>query len=733
MRRLIARSSVALCAVSLCLWVAPVHAQRADSPSTVTIGEESAVIDLTNLVEGEDTTNADTADNAAKTQQDNSSDLAADTISASDIASEPQDETGINDETVIDEILAEIDEDSLVADNSQDAVEDDAQNIIEENNDEEAASFDEDTEPKDLTSLSDVQPEEAAESDTEAPIILNVEPRSEAGDNAEVSAVAPVVEGITENTGVVQPSARIGRKTLSNIGLVSIGLDDTNPSGKQLNSLIWQGSKADNIVALMSEAPAYGPSAEMNRLVLSALLRQAVPPQGAAQMADEMVHARLSWLAEAGRSDALAQLIRKLPGDDTWQDWQRWLVEYDLLTRNDADACRQVALAVGETLDPFWHQAQVVCQILSGDNLQAGFTADVVQASGLADDQFMQLVNLFLGRIDTANLDDTALTPLHLILMDAAHLDISQTQLSQLPVSLLQARSALRYLQRDAQLSMSYQALELGLADLETTAELLRSLYDSNESIIQAAARIGAEDETLNGLVRSNLYIQLAGSFARGRDVAEFDTLISEALRFEAALGGTELLMPLYAELIANRLKTEALPQIGADIAADFAIWQALAKPEDALPAAALAANPEAEAYRRLLEMGDDSWSAEVIEAAGGWDWLPLIEARGATQPDLDYQTLTMGLGNLPETASMPVHPFHMLALEKAAAEAGMGEVILRAAKALAGHDLAQIRSADLAQILTILSNVGLEDSAKIIAEESLRARMMDAYFAEKP
>lgn len=59
-----------------------------------------------------------------------------------------------------------------------------------------------------------------------------------------------------------------------------------------------------------------------------------------------------------------------------------------------------------------------------------------------------------------------------------------------------------------------------------------------------------------------------------------------------------------------------------------------------------------------------------------------------------------------------------------------MGEVILLAARALASHDLAHIRSSDLAQILAIMSEAGLADSAKLIADEALRARMMDRYFA---
>ena len=166
--------------------------------------------------------------------------------------------------------------------------------------------------------------------------------------------------------------------------------------------------------------------------------------------------------------------------------------------------------------------------------------------------------------------------------------------MSQLPVSLLQARTALRYLQRDAQLSVGLQALELGLTDLETTAELLRSQYVPEQSIIQAAARIGVEDDSLNGLVRSNLYVQLSGSFARGRDVADFDTLISEALRFEVNLGGDVLLMPLYSELITRRLNAAELPAVSDQTASDFAIWQALASPKEPLSPIVMSANPAA-------------------------------------------------------------------------------------------------------------------------------------------
>ena len=710
--------------------MSPVAAQTVQELDNGSVATE-AVIDLTNLVPSSEGKDADAA------ISDEPLATAAETIS------------------VIDEILAEIDDDAVI---TGDISETEAESVAEAAN---PASPNLDANVSSEVGASDTSiPETDAPSQTDTPAttVLSEDNSLESGESStEMSLDASAPEQAEEQTAqqteeqseeqtaqqpteqasneiqsapAVQPAARVGRRELSNIGLVSIGLEDANVAGKQLNSLIWQGSEAQDILALMAQTPAYGPSAEMNKLLLSALLRQAVPPRGAAQMADEMVDARLSWLADAGQSDALAQLIRKLPGDEAWQTWQHWLVEYDLFTGQDEEACRQVELAVGSTLEPFWHQAQVVCQILSGDNLLAGFTADVVQASGLADPQFIQLVDLFLGRRDTVELDDTALTPLHLVLMDAAHLDISQAQLSALPASLLQARVSLRYLQRDAQLSVGFQALALGLSDLDEMAGLLRSQYESDQSIIQAASRIGAEDSSLNGLVRSNLYTQLSGALGSNAGTDDFDTLIAEALRFEAALGQAELLMPLYAEMIEQRMAAESMAPLSDGLLADFAVWVAIANPDSQLDSILAVTNPIADEYRALLALSEDRWTVDSLNKAQGWDWLPLLSARGLSMPDVSVQTISTGLELLPSSENQQVHPVHLLALQQAVADKKIGEAVLLAAKALEGQRLEQIRSTDLGQILTALKDVGLEDSARRIAGEALRARMLASHFA---
>ena len=720
--------------LALCMLAMPAFAQTEPSGENDGASIETT-IDLTKLVPL-----AEPADNASL--------LVSEDKAAEQTAGQNQQTAGTD--TVIDEIVAELDETQPEQPGlnqggaSDDIASNDAGNSgkntgqsSQADSDADATIFgqiktsDNDTsnlvsneEAVDLTELANTAP--AIDEDNQSQTALETDDNVSASTGEAEDNTGPETVETVANT---QPTARIGRRELSNIGLVSIGLADPNPTGQQLNSLIWQESDADDIAELVTITPAYGPSAEMNRLLLSALLRQAVPPQGAAKIADSMVDARLSWLAEAGQSDALAQLIRKLPDDEAWKEWRRWLVEYDLLTSNDAEACRQVELAVGDTLEPFWHQAQVVCQILLGDNLLAGFTADIVQASGLADPEFSQLVDVLLGRRDEVDLDDSALKPLHLVMMDAAHLEISQTQLAALPASLLQTRMSLRYVQRDAQLSSGFQSLAMGLSTRDQMTGLLRALYQPEQSIIQAAAGIGAEDSALNSLVRSNLYAQLSGALNSGTDNNDFDMLLAEAIRFEVELGQADLLMPLYASMMAQRLAAENLPEVDVELRSDFAVWSAIAAPDQPLDSVLLAAYPDADHYRALLGTSLENWTVDMLANIDGWDWLPLLQARGIQAPEIDYSSVVTGLEPLRISGGEQIHPLHIGALQQAASEQKVGEAILLAANALKGHRLEQIRATDLAQILAIFSSMGLDESARRIAGEALQARMLSGYF----
>ena len=71
-----------------------------------------------------------------------------------------------------------------------------------------------------------------------------------------------------------------------------------------------------------------------------------------------------------------------------------------------------------------------------------------------------------------------------------------------------------------------------------------------------------------------------------------------------------------------------------------------------------------------------------------------------------------------------------LIAIQAAADRKQVGEVILLAAQALDGIDLALVDSRDLAHILQLLHDVGLGESAQHIAAEAAKARMLSTYFA---
>ena len=107
--------------------------------------------------------------------------------------------------------------------------------------------------------------------------------------------------------------AKIGRRKISDVGLAAIGVGELNSDNGNLNSLIWRGTSADKTVFLLERASVASRSVALTRLAYRAVARQTVPPSGANLVAADLVLARLSFLANGGRSGDLALLAEQLP------------------------------------------------------------------------------------------------------------------------------------------------------------------------------------------------------------------------------------------------------------------------------------------------------------------------------------------------------------------------------------------------------------------------------------
>lgn len=544
-------------------------------------------------------------------------------------------------------------------------------------------------------------------------------------DNASVSAAR-----------VPQPANRIGLRSVSNIGLASIGLQQVDAPA-QLNSFIWRQSETANIIPLILATPSYGSSQTLSTLSRQIMVQPAVPPLNAQQDINTLVSARLEWLADAGQSDSLSALVRKLPDDEDWNDWKRWQVQYDLMRRADDTACNEASRRSAETLDGFWHKANIICLLLSGQNAPASFAADVLNASGDDDDNFFQLVDKLLGRRTEISLDMNDLSLVHLMLMDAAHETISLDALDNMPSSMIQALPSFRYLDANASVTVSYRLYERGLQSSSDTEQIWRSLKTAPVPAEAALSELSTVVLPAAGMRSSHgssspfLWVALVN-----RTELSADSLVRAALEAEASTGRLSLLLPLYDSLVRHRVKMGNAGTLDSATAELYAfVMQAHDRAQE-LPAGLSDQAGVAEYLSQILNVASgDVWDADALEGLDLWHVLPLLDALDVQRPEEEWlarasdtvaTSLTLGRPYL----SVPAD--RMLALEEASRSGRVGETILLIAHLVQGAHLGYIRPEDGAVMIQALNMIGLEDAARNFGRELIIGQLERRYQAQE-
>ena len=538
------------------------------------------------------------------------------------------------------------------------------------------------------------------------------------------------------------PATSLARRSVSRVSLASVGLKRAATLSEDLNALIWSDSDAETALYLLRNVPAMGSAPILSQLTFEIMAIAAVPPKGAGSVAEELVSTRLNWLAEAGQSDALAEIVRMLPEEDRWAEWKRWQVEYDLIRQADDTACRDAEKKAQLTLDDFWHQSRIICALLAGDKNNARFAADILKASGGEDVNFFQLVDKLLGSEAEISLDLATLDSVDLVLMDAAHEQISLAAFEQMPSSMIQAASNFRYLAADAALKTSFMMLERGLQKRGPTEQIWRSLLEAPMPAEAALATLDGQDafgQTAarhDALVSASLWVGLAL-----RKEADTNILIRRAFETEIRSGRPELLLDLYASLIQQRLSqtadSETAPAIDAELQKDFALMLSLSAPSDELPAALSAGSELGKSAKNVLAAAKgQSWQAEDLEMANAWPLLPVLEAQGSVGPQQDWTAMLTNTA--PDLFTpRPVKPAyhrlsatHLLALGQLAEKGNIAETALLAAMLVQPVALGWIEPVDAAEIIKSLQQVGLQSVADQLAEDIVKAHLLRANFA---
>ena len=530
-----------------------------------------------------------------------------------------------------------------------------------------------------------------------------------------------------------QPLNRIGRNRVSQVGLSTIGLNALPEQPAMINSMLWSQTQMQDAVFLIEQAPFISASQTMRGLLHAVITQPALPPEGDEALIEKLVSARLDWLAGAGQSDRLSELTRLLPDDDRWAEWRQWQVDYDLIRRADDTACAEAQANALQSLDAFWQKANIVCLILVGDRMKASFAADILSdmlsTNAEEDDNFFMLTDLLLGRGDTLSLDLDNLNFLHLVLMDAAHEQISRDAFETLPASMIQASTSFRYLASDAAIKTSYDSYIRGLLTAQQTQTLWRAQGAQNQPVEAALAEIDTQLITDDGVISSEglpsayLWIGLSE-----RQSADTDLLILQSLAAEVKARRAYGLLPFYASLISTRMAST--DSIAEELSGGFEMVRAIYNPEDGelIDSAALSA-------QKLLSAGlDDTVNWRQIEAADAASLLPILLAKGVKIEAENWMAITQD--EAADRSSQLSLPYRTLsfsaqrALDLASQNGQVGKTILLAGYLIADADLGWIAPDDIAHIIGALKQIGLYDEADRLANEAVTAHLLRLHFS---
>ena len=547
--------------------------------------------------------------------------------------------------------------------------------------------------------------------------------------NLKKTALEILMEGLTIMWGAltsdIYGSAKIGRRKISDVGLAAIGVGDIG--NDQLDSKLWRGTSARDAIFLLQRAAVGGQSPAITRLAYEVVARQSVPPSGANNVAGDLVEARLAFLANGGRSQDLALLVAQLPKTEKWAGWRRWLAEHYLMIRDDSAACDIVAGEITQTLEPFWHKSNVICQAVQGNLGGARFAADILAANGVHDPAFFGLVDEVLHNKPATEVDATSLDSAHIVLMDVANRSIPLEGLSVLPSQMAETVMKLKFLGPDARMVSTFDGLNRGLISHQQAGKLWRNVGPTTDDPQIALSRLGTNANALT--------TALAWRAIDSDRRPERLSMVPRALKAEIRAGNGALMLPLYAELVLNALTDDAVASTirfdDLDVAPKLAFMLAINKPGDTAALSAFGRNVDALQVAELLGgINSGEIDSDTVSDLKIWHLMPVLDAAGVGINNVNWLDLVKSK-RWPQRSFVNLSPVLFKAVISAAQNHHVAETVLLTNWLLHDVSLDKANPADLASVIKALDQIGQSETAKAFTQEVVKAHLMQL-LAEK-
>jgi hypothetical protein len=492
---------------------------------------------------------------------------------------------------------------------------------------------------------------------------------------------------------------------------------------------MWRGTdrvRVERLLPLLK--PTVSPIlAELTRrLVLS----NAAAPAGKGG-GTGLLPVRVRLLADMGLTEDAVAVLKRLPADQRDAAAAHALVELSWRAGDLDGACAVVQESVPRLpVDSFWQQATIFCQLHAGQTDEASLGLDLLREKSEGDEAFFALAEALQGNHDVKVPPVQVLTPLHLAMAHAAGVAPPAIALREPPPLML----ALLAESPDAPADQRLAAAETAAAAGVLAPQYLAAAYTA-EPVAPAKLDTALEQSDLGATAEARALLYQAAQHAGAP--AQRARVIQKALATDALDANYWVRLQLYLPLLAEITPTPDLSWFAPEAARhlyaggrlrEAGAWVVLAEQSQRTnPDLAAALAP----LRSLNDLaGNAAPSAPGVEQQTPMPKLPPDDPRAArlralfgalqqTQDTAPAEPQVTPAADTP-TPAMPQQNVNLwVDLGGAAAKGKVGETVLLSLVGLNATGLADAEPEWLAQAVTSLRRVGLEEEARRLAVEA--------------
>ena len=156
-------------------------------------------------------------------------------------------------------------------------------------------------------------------------------------------------------------SVKIGELNSPSLGSLGIKTNLNDKFGLNL----WNDFTAAEAIKSLNYIPDVVSSKFLQTYLVELYSSASIPPSGSPNQIVKFVETKLLKLSSSGASDELEQIVTQLPNGKRWHRWKKWLVEKNLMKKNDKEACNYVSEMLKSNTEPYWRKANLICLLIN--------------------------------------------------------------------------------------------------------------------------------------------------------------------------------------------------------------------------------------------------------------------------------------------------------------------------------------------------------------------------------